>query len=70
MLKVSLNCPLCGIPMRAKSLEGHIENVHELTGAVTLRLNPTNPYTHEPTPEPEDESCKEKEPKHEPAPEE
>ncbi len=51
MLKVSLNCPLCGLPIRARSLEGHLENVHELTGAVTLRLNPTHPFTHEPEPE-------------------
>jgi len=33
--------------MLAKSLEGHLERVHELTGAVLLRLNPTHPYTHE-----------------------
>lgn len=48
MLKVRLNCPICGGLMLAKSLEGHLENVHELTGAVLLRLNPTHPYAHEP----------------------
>ncbi|GAJ04513.1 unnamed protein product, partial [marine sediment metagenome] len=71
MLIVRLNCPLCGIQIRARSLDGHLEHAHELTGAVTLRLNPTHPYAHEPepTPEPEDESCKGKEPKHEPKPE-
>ena len=35
----------------AKSLEGHLEKVHELTGTVLLRLNPTHPYAHEPEPE-------------------
>ena len=74
MLEVSLNCPLCGLPIRARSLEGHLEKVHELTGIVTLRLNPTHPYAHEPEPEPEPkgESCEEKpehEPEHEPEPE-
>ncbi|GAI92933.1 unnamed protein product, partial [marine sediment metagenome] len=48
MLKVKLNCPICGDLIRARSLEGHLENVHELTGTVTLRLNPTHPYAHEP----------------------
>ncbi|MBA7477270.1 hypothetical protein ES707_12675 [subsurface metagenome] len=71
MLKVKVNCPICGDLIGARSLEGHLENVHELTGAVTLRLNPTHPYAHEPEPEPEPKggSCEEKpehEPKHEP----
>ncbi len=47
-LKVRVNCPVCGLPMFAKSLEGHLGKVHELTGDVTLRLHPTSPYTHEP----------------------
>ncbi len=51
MLKVRLNCPLCGENMLTKSLEGHLEKVHELTGTVTLRLNPTHPFVHEPEPE-------------------
>ena len=45
MLKVRLNCPICGLPIGAKSLEGHLDKVHELEGTVTLRLNPTSPYT-------------------------
>ena len=48
MLKVKLNCPVCGQLIGARSLEGHLENVHELTGNVTLRLNPTHPYAHDP----------------------
>ncbi len=48
MLKVRLNCPVCGQLILVKSLEGHLEKVHELTGNVTLRLNPTHPYAHEP----------------------
>ncbi|MBA7575867.1 hypothetical protein ES708_17703 [subsurface metagenome] len=48
MLKVRLNCPVCGQLILAKSLEGHLEKVHELTGAVTLRLHPVSPYQHEP----------------------
>lgn len=55
MLKVRLNCPVCGLPIGAKSLEGHLEKIHELTGAVTLRLNPTHPFAHEPELEPEPE---------------
>ena len=57
MLKVRVNCPLCGQEIGVRSLEGHLENVHEITGTVTLRLNPTHPYTHEPEPaaEPEPE---------------
>ncbi len=55
MLKVRLNCPVCGREMGVRSLEGHLENVHELTGTVTLRLNPTHPYAHEPEKEPEPE---------------
>lgn len=51
MLKVRLNCPICGENILAKSLEGHLEKVHELTGTVLLRLNPTHPYAHEPEPE-------------------
>ena len=47
MLKVRLNCPICGEHILAKSLEGHLERVHEITGTVTLRLNPTHPFTHE-----------------------
>ncbi|MBA7563071.1 hypothetical protein ES708_04724 [subsurface metagenome] len=45
------------------SLEGHLENVHELTGTVTLRLNPTHPFVHEPEPaaEPEVEPAAEPE---------
>ena len=68
MLKVRLNCPVCGIPIMAKSLEGHLKHAHELTGTVTLRLNPTNPYAHEPEPEekpedqPGDKEPEEKEP--------
>jgi len=54
-LKVRVNCPVCGQPMFAKSLEGHLVKVHELTGMVWLRLNPTHPYTHEPEGEPETE---------------
>ncbi len=67
MLKIRLNCPVCGIPILTKSLEGHLEHVHELTGVVTLRLHPVSPYNHEPEPEPEPKggSCKEK-PEHEP----
>lgn len=48
MLKVRLNCPLCGALILVKSLEAHLEKVHELTGAVTLRLHPTSSYQHEP----------------------
>ena len=48
MLKVKLSCPICGQPMFAKSIEGHLEKVHELTGVVTLRLHPTSSYLHEP----------------------
>jgi len=48
MLKVRLSCPVCGQPMFAKSLEGHMEKVHELTGLITLRLHPTSSYRHEP----------------------
>ena len=67
MLKVRLNCPTCGENILAKSLEGHLEKVHELTGTVTLRLNPTHPYAHEPEPEP---ICKPKQPAEaEPGPE-
>ena len=51
MLKVRLNCPICGIPVRVGSLDGHLEHAHELTGTVTLRLNPVAPYSHEPEPE-------------------
>ncbi|MBA7606169.1 hypothetical protein ES703_13309 [subsurface metagenome] len=47
-LKVRMSCPVCGQPMFAKSLEGHLERVHELTGLVTLRLHPTSSYRHEP----------------------
>jgi len=68
MLKVRLNCPICGEKMLARSLEGHLENVHELTGNITLRLNPTHPYAHEPEPVSEPETCEEPEheAKHEP----
>ena len=48
MLKVRLNCPICGDLILAKSLEGHLEKVHDLTGNVTLRLHPVSPYQHEP----------------------
>lgn len=48
MLKVRVNCPICGENVLAKSLEKHLENVHELTGTVLLRLNPTHPYAHKP----------------------
>ena len=48
----------------ARSLEGHLEKVHELTGNITLRLNPTHPYAHEP--EPEVEPAAEPEPEPEP----
>ena len=68
MLKVRLNCPICGDLMLAKSLEGHLENVHELTGTVLLRLNPTHPYAHEPE-EAEAEGPAEPEPAVEPEPE-
>ncbi|MBA7699491.1 hypothetical protein ES703_108188 [subsurface metagenome] len=47
-LKVRMSCPVCGQPIFAKSLEGHLERVHELTGLVTLRLHPTSSYRHEP----------------------
>jgi len=47
-LKVRVSCPVCGQPMFAKSLDGHLEKVHELTGVVTLRLHPTSSYQHEP----------------------
>ena len=47
-LKVRASCPICGQPMFAKSLEGHLKRVHELTGVVTLRLHPTSSYRHEP----------------------
>ncbi len=67
MLKVRLNCPVCGQLILAKSLEGHLEKVHELTGAVTLRLNPTRPYAHEPA-EAEAEVSAEPEPAVEPEP--
>ncbi|MBA7523144.1 hypothetical protein ES705_15267 [subsurface metagenome] len=78
MLKVRLNCPVCGQLILAKSLEGHIEKVHELTGNVTLRLHPVSPYLHEPEeaeaegpaePEPAVEPEPEPEPKPEPEPE-
>ena len=48
VLKVRVSCPICGQPMFAKSIEGHMEKVHELTGLVTLRLHPTSSYRHEP----------------------
>ena len=48
MLKVRVSCPICGQAMLAKSLEGHLERVHGLTGVVTLRLHPTSSYLHEP----------------------
>ncbi|MBA7668018.1 hypothetical protein ES703_76121 [subsurface metagenome] len=48
MLKVRLSCPACGQTMFAKSIEGHMEKVHELTGLITLRLHPTSSYQHEP----------------------
>ncbi len=70
MLKVRLNCPICGEDILAKSLEKHLENVHELTGTVTLRLNPTHPYAHEPEEaEAEAEEPAEPEPAVEPEPE-
>ncbi|MBA7611733.1 hypothetical protein ES703_18962 [subsurface metagenome] len=72
MLKVRLNCPICGENILARSLEGHLEKVHELTGAVLLRLNPTHPYAHEPEevePEAEAEEPAEPEPAVEPEPE-
>lgn len=69
-MKAKVNCPVCGQQIRVGSLEGHLESVHELTGAVTLRLNPVAPYTHEleavpeavpePGTEPEPEPKKEK----------
>ena len=48
VIKVRLSCPICGQPMFAKSIDGHLEKVHELTGLVTLRLHPTSSYQHEP----------------------
>ena len=70
MLKVRLNCPICGDLILAKSLEKHLENVHELTGAVLLRLNPTHPYAHDPEEaEAEAEEPAEPEPAVEPEPE-
>ncbi len=69
MLKVRLNCPICGDLILARSLEGHLENVHELTGNITLRLNPTHPYAHEPEPAAEPEPEVEPEPAAEPEPE-
>ena len=51
MLKVRVSCPICGQLMLAKSIEGHMEKVHELTGLITLRLHPTSSYRHEPEPE-------------------
>ncbi len=67
MLKVRLNCPICGDLILARSLEGHLEKVHQLTGDITLRLNPTHPYAHEPEPKPEPEPAAEPEPEVEPA---
>ncbi|GAI98383.1 unnamed protein product [marine sediment metagenome] len=70
MLKVRLNCPICGENILARSLEGHLEKVHELTGAVLLRLNSTHPYAHEPEEaEAEAEEPAEPEPAVEPEPE-
>jgi len=69
MLKVRLNCPICGDLILARSLEGHLEKVHELTGNITLRLNPTHPYAHEPEPAAEPEPEVEPEPAAEPEPE-
>ncbi|MBA7707379.1 hypothetical protein ES703_116251 [subsurface metagenome] len=69
MLKVRLNCPVCGEQLGARSLDGHLENVHELTGTVTLRLHPTNSYTHEPELVPVPEPPQEPEPGQEPEPE-
>ena len=48
MLRAKLNCPICGALILVKSLEGHLEKIHELTGNVTLRLHPVSPYQHEP----------------------
>lgn len=48
MLKVKVNCPVCGALILARSLDSHLERVHQLTGVVTLRVHPTRPYTHEP----------------------
>ncbi|MBA7621559.1 hypothetical protein ES703_28923 [subsurface metagenome] len=62
MLKVRLNCPICGDNIFAKSLEGHLEKVHDLTGNVTLRLHPVSPYQHEPEAETETEPEPEPEP--------
>lgn len=52
MLKVKVNCPICGALILARSLESHLERVHELVGLVTLRLHPTRSYDHEPEEEP------------------
>lgn len=45
MLKVRVACPVCGTPILAGSLDGHM-NRHKLRGAgvLTLRLHPTSPY--------------------------
>lgn len=59
MLKVRLNCPICSEPIGARSLEGHFHRAHDLTGVVTLRLHPLSPYSHEPEPVVEKESCTE-----------
>jgi len=77
MLKVRLNCPICGIPVRLnpleknaplEPLEGHLGRVHELTGMVLLRLHPSNPYTHEPEVELVPEPILEIKPEPEPEP--
>lgn len=62
MLKVKLNCPVCGQSIGARSVDGHLEKAHELTGVVTLRLHPVSPYVHDPEPEPVPEPEKEPEP--------
>lgn len=48
MVKVKVNCPLCGTLIGARSLDNHLERVHELTGLVTLRLSAISPYQYEP----------------------
>lgn len=65
---VLINCPVCGTELKPRSLEGHLESVHEIPEEVTvrIRLHPTQAYTITPIlidqPEPEPEKEPETEP--------
>lgn len=76
-MQVFINCPVCGTELKIRSLEPHLENVHEIPGEsdIHIRLHPVNPYTitpqlvDQPELEPEKEPELEPEPAAEPEPE-